>query len=66
MTPIENEKLVEIRPKHLKLIQFHLSQYFDLLCAIAEVGDNKQAINEIGYLNFVLDTILGAHDNDTA
>ena len=67
MTPPENEELVEIHPKHLKLIQFHLSQYFDLLCAIAEVGDdNKQAINEIGSLDFVIDTILGTYCNDTA
>jgi hypothetical protein len=64
MTPLENEKLVEIHPKHLKLMQFYLAQYFNMICEKAEEGENVQEINDLASLDFVIDTILGAHCND--
>ena len=66
-----NEEAVEtitiaIQPKHLKLMRFHLSQYLDLLCEQAEAGEKVKEINELGFLDCVIDTLLGANCYDTA
>jgi len=66
MTPLENEELVEIHLKHLKLMQVYLAQYFDLVCEKTEEGEKVQEINDLASLDFVIDTILGTHCNDTA
>ena len=66
MTPTGNEELVSIQLKHLKLMKFHLSQYLDLLCEQAEAGEKVKEINELGLLDYVIDTLLGAHCNDIA
>ena len=65
MTPTGNEELVSIQPKHLRLIKAHLSQYLDLLCEQAEAGERVKEIDELGLLDYVIDTLLGAHCNDT-
>lgn len=66
MTPTGNEELVAIQPKHLRLMKFHLSQYLDFLCEQAEEGEKVKEINELGSLDYVIDTLLEAHCNDTA
>ena len=65
MTKTENEELVAIQTKQLKLMKFHLSYYLDLLCEQAEAGEKVKEINEIGLLDYVIDTILRSHCNDT-
>ena len=65
MTQTENEELVAIHPKHLRLMKFHLSQYLDLLYEQAEAGEKVKEINELGLLDYVIDTLLGSHCNDT-
>ncbi len=66
MTPTDENTLVSIHPKHLKLMQVYLAQYFDLICEKTEEGEKVQEINDLASLDFVIDTILGTHCNDTA
>ena len=66
MTSPEPKTLVGIQPKHLKLMQFYLAEYFDLLCEQAGEGEKMKEINELATLNYVIDAILGTHCNDTA
>ena len=65
-TPLEKELPVSIQPENLKLMQFYLSQYFDLLCEQDEDGEKMKEINELALLVFEIDTILGTHCNDNA
>jgi len=66
MTPLEPKTLVGIQPRHLKMMQVYLAQYFDAICEKADPGEKVQEINDLASLDFVIDTILGAHCNDTA
>ena len=61
----KNIMTIAIQPKHLKLMKFHLSQYLDLLCEQAKEGEEVKQISELGFLDCVIDTLLGAHCNDT-
>lgn len=66
MKPLEPKTLVGIQPRHLKMMQVYLAQYFDLLCDQAEESQKMKEINELASLDFVIDTILGTHCNESA
>jgi hypothetical protein len=54
--------LVGIQPRHLRLMQFHLNNYFRLLCEHAQEGDSVTTIAELRYLDGLISGIMG--DND--
>ena len=74
MTPLDENALVSIHPKHLKLMQFHLakylellfSKYLELLCEQAGEGENVKEISELRYLDNLIDSTLGTHCNESA
>jgi len=54
--------LVGIQPRHLRLMQFHLNNYFRLLCEQAQEGDFVTTFAELRYLDGLISGIMG--DND--
>jgi hypothetical protein len=53
--------LIGIQPKHLRLIQLHLNQYFRLLSEQMQEGDDftKTTISELRYLDVLISGIFG-------
>ena len=51
--------LIGIQPRHLRLIQMHLNQYFRLLCEQAQEGDSVTTISELRYLDGLISGIFG-------
>ena len=53
--------LIGIQPRHLRLIQLHLNQYFRLLSEQMQEGDDftKTAISELRYLDRLISGIFG-------
>ena len=51
--------LIGIQPRHLRLIQLHLNNYFRLLCEQAQEGDSLIAISELLYLDRLISGIFG-------
>lgn len=53
--------LIGIQPKHLRLIQLHLNQYFRLLSEQMQEADDftKITISELRYLDILISTIFG-------
>ena len=65
MTQTENEELVLIHPKYLRLMQAHLSVFCYWLCKQVKEEVILEEINELDWLDYVIDTLLEAHCNDT-
>lgn len=51
--------LIGIQPRHLRLIQMHLNNYFRLLCEQAQEGDSVTTISELRYLDGLISGIFG-------
>ena len=51
--------LIGIQPRHLRLIQLHLNNYFRLLCEQAQEGDSLITISELLYLDRLISGIFG-------
>jgi hypothetical protein len=51
--------LIGIQPKHLRLIQLHLNQYFVLLCEQTQEGESLATITELRYLDGLISGIFG-------
>lgn len=51
--------LVGIQPRHLRLMQFHLNNYFRLLCEQMQEGDSVTTISELRYLDGLISGIMG-------
>jgi hypothetical protein len=53
--------LIGIQPKHLRLIQLHLNQYFRLLSEQMQEGDDftEITISELRYLDGLISGIFG-------
>lgn len=51
--------LIGIQPRHLRLIQMHLNQYFRLLCEQTQEGDSVTTISELRYLDKLISGIFG-------
>jgi len=53
--------LIGIQPKHLRLIQLHLNQYFRLLSEQMQEADDftKVTISELRYLDVLISGIFG-------
>jgi hypothetical protein len=51
--------LIGIQPRHLRLIQLHLNQYFVLLCEQTQEGESLATITELRYLDGLISGIFG-------
>jgi hypothetical protein len=51
--------LIGIQPRHLRLIQMHLNQYFRLLSEQIQEGDSITTISELRYLDGLISGIFG-------
>ena len=51
--------LIGIQPRHLRLIQMHLNNYFRLLCEQMQEGDSVTTISELRYLDGLISGIFG-------
>ena len=51
--------LIGIQPRHLRLIQMHLNQYFRLLSEQMQEGDSITTISELRYLDGLIKGIMG-------
>lgn len=65
MTPLDGKTPVNLEPKHLRLMQVYLSKYLDLLCDQAKEGEKVKEINDLAFLDLVINTVLGTHCDDT-
>ena len=51
--------LVGIQPRHLRLMQFHLNNYFLLLCEQRQDSDSVITVSELRYLDGLISGIMG-------